>query len=333
MRCAMFSVMDHHAASGRGVDALYAQTLDQCVLAEALGYEAFWLAEHHFDDYGVVPDPALFLMAAAARTRFIRLGPAVAVLPFHDPLALAERYALLDRLSGGRLEMGVGSGYLKHEFEGFAIDGAEKRGRFDEALAILKQSWRGQRFSFTGDFYRVSDLRLNVAPLQTPPPLYVAVLNAEVAPHVGRRGDRLMSIPYASVDRLEDMRPLVEEFRDGWRAGGHGDDTRSMLFAFHAHVADSDAQARADAADAFDRYVQTRIYAKRQSWDDIWRSRLGLFGSVERVVDLLLACHDLGIRQVMFLMNFGALAPEKVASSMRLMATEVLPRVRARVSA
>ena len=112
----------------------------QVQAADVLGFESFWIAEHHFHEYGAVPRPAIFLVAAAQATQRIKLGAAVVVLPFDNPLRTAEDFAMVDVLSNGRLVLGVGSGYLKHEFEGFGVLPEEKRGRFDEGLHVLLEA-------------------------------------------------------------------------------------------------------------------------------------------------------------------------------------------------
>ncbi|HEY7293805.1 MAG TPA: LLM class flavin-dependent oxidoreductase [Dehalococcoidia bacterium] len=174
MRYSIFSVVDHYPDRSRSVGALYGQILDEIALAERLGFDTYFLAEHHFHEYGVVPSPPVLLAAAAERTSRIRLGTAVAVLPFHEPVRLAEEVAMLDQLSGGRVALGVGSGYLAHEFAGFGVGPWEKRARFDEALAVLEQALGGEPFSHHGRYFHYQDLRLNVQPLQRPVPLWVA---------------------------------------------------------------------------------------------------------------------------------------------------------------
>ncbi|HEX4193118.1 MAG TPA: LLM class flavin-dependent oxidoreductase, partial [Stellaceae bacterium] len=143
MKLSILSVADHYPDGARRQGEFYRAIIDQAVLAEKLGYEVCFIAEHHFHPYGVVPNPAVLLSAIAQRTSRICLGPAITVLPFRDPRTVAEDYALLDQLSGGRLILGLGSGYLKHEFAGFGRDGAEKRDRFDENMAIVKQLLTG----------------------------------------------------------------------------------------------------------------------------------------------------------------------------------------------
>src|SRR5690349_5223023 len=130
MRFSGFSVTDHYPGLPRTVGAFYREILDEVVLAEDLGFDSYFVAEHHFHEYGVVSSPATFLAAAATRTTRIGLGSAVSILPFHNPLTLAEDYAMVDHLSDGRLRMGIGSGYLKHEFDGYGLGPEEKRFRF-----------------------------------------------------------------------------------------------------------------------------------------------------------------------------------------------------------
>ncbi len=144
-RTSIFSVQDHYPGRGRSIAQLYEQVLAQAEFAEAEGYDTFFVAEHHFHEYGVVPNPLIMLSAMSQRTRRIRLGTAISILTFHDPLTVAEGYAMVDVLSGGRLTLGVGSGYLKHEFEGYGIHPAEKRERFDENLAIVEKALAGPR--------------------------------------------------------------------------------------------------------------------------------------------------------------------------------------------
>ncbi|MFO1350968.1 MAG: LLM class flavin-dependent oxidoreductase [Gammaproteobacteria bacterium] len=333
MRYSIFSVQDHYPGQGREVAEFYQQVGAEAKLAEALGYDGFFVAEHHFHEYGVSPDPAVLLAALAAITTRIKLGSAIAVLPFHHPLALAERYAMVDVLSGGRLVLGVGSGYLAHEFAGFAIDPAEKRARFDENLAIVKRALMGERITFTGQFNCIDGVAINVLPIQKPlPPIYVAALRAESAYHIGKQGYPILAVPYAAVAGFSDIGVLVSDYQRGFHESGmagRGD----AIIMLHTHVAPTDAEARRRAAAAFDRYVASRLYARRQTYDDILASGLGLFGSVATVIDKMLGLYEVGVRHVMMLHNFGLLAPELVEHSMRLVAEEVMPRVEAEINA
>ncbi len=334
MRYSIFSVQDHYPDRERTITAYYEEMLQQCVLAEELGYDTYFVAEHHFHPYGVFPNPAVALAAAAERTGRIRLGTAVSVLPFRNPLLVAEDYAMLDQLSGGRVVLGVGSGYLAHEFEALGIDPRDKRAQFDEALDILRRALAGEEVTVDGRFHRFDGVAINVPPVQRPtPPIYVAVLRKEAIYHVGRQGNPVMNIPYASVDRFEEIEPMVAEYFRGRREAGLETGPEDLLLAFHAHVAESDEAARRDAAEAFDLYVATRLYAKSQVYDDIIRSGLALFGSVETVVDKLEKLYRMGLRHVLLLQNFGLLDHRLVCRSMERFAREVMPALAERVAA
>ena len=114
MKLGIFSVMDFHPDVQASQSNFYQQTIDYAIAADKHGFDSFWVAEHHSSHYGLCPSPSLLLSNIAARTKNIKLGPAVKVLPFHDPVKVAEEYAVLDVLSGGRLEVAVGKGYLEH---------------------------------------------------------------------------------------------------------------------------------------------------------------------------------------------------------------------------
>ena len=196
MRFSIFSVNDHHPGLARTVPELYRQVMRQAELGEALGYDTFFCAEHHFHEYGVVPDPAVMLAALAQRTKTIRLGTAISILTFHDPRRIAETYAMVDMMSGGRLVFGVGSGYLAHEFQGYDADPKEKRDRFNENLAIVKRLLAGETLSYQGKFSKSEKVVLNVLPHEGKlPPIYVAVLAREAAYNVGRQGNQHFTVP------------------------------------------------------------------------------------------------------------------------------------------
>lgn len=331
MRLSFFTVQDHYPGHPRSVAELYDAVVGLAGHAEALGYDTFFSAEHHFHEYGVVPNPAVLLSAIAQRTSRVRLGSAIATLPFHHPVNIAEAYAMVDVLSRGRLVLGVGSGYLKHEFAGYGIDGAEKRERFDESLAILRRLLSGERVTFAGRFHSLDGVQINVPPVQAAIPIYVAVLNKDALYHVGRQRNEVMCVPYASVDRLDDVAGMVDAYRTGRREAGL-DPAQTGLWTFHTHVAGSDAECRREAEEPFNLYVATRLYARRQTYDDILASELALFGSVERVADKLVRLHDMGIRHVVALQNFGLMPQSRVRAAMELMAREVMPRALRRIA-
>jgi natural product biosynthesis luciferase-like monooxygenase protein len=331
MRFGVFSVVDHYPAElPRTTARFYAELLDQVQAAEQLGFDSFWIAEHHFHEYGGIPSPPVWLAAAAERTRRIRLGAGVVVLPFRHPLQVAEEYAMVDVLSGGRLDLGTGSGYLRHEFDGFALDPAEKRDRFDEALDVVLRAWTGDRFSYAGRYHRVTDVQLNVRPLQRPhPPVAIAVLRNEAAAQVGKKGFPVMMIPYATTERPAELAETVAGFREAYAASGHDDRQARALFALHTYVAEDAGRAEAEIREAMDRYVRTRLYARQRSYEELVARDLVAFGGPDDVLRIARAYEAAGFTDFLAIMNFGGLAHARVLRSMELMARHVLPAFRA----
>jgi alkanesulfonate monooxygenase SsuD/methylene tetrahydromethanopterin reductase-like flavin-dependent oxidoreductase (luciferase family) len=328
MRYSVFSVNDHHPRLARTVPQLYAQVMRQCELAESLGYDTFFCAEHHFHEYGVVPDPAVMLSALAQRTRRIRLGTAISILTFHDPRRIAETYSMVDMMSGGRLVFGVGSGYLAHEFVGFDRDPKEKRDRFNENLGLVKRLMAGERLTYQGRFSKSENVVLNVLPHEgRVPPIYVAVLARDAAYHVGKQKNRIFTVPYASCTDFADIGRMLAEYRKGLTEAGipaHDDD---HVFTLHTHVAASDEEAKLEAKAAYDLYVDTRLYAKKHVYEDILANGIHLFGSVQTVSAKMRDLYAIGIRHVATMHNFGALEPHLVERSMTMFAREVMPQI------
>ena len=324
MKMSIFSVQDHYPSAPRSLGQLYGQVLDQARQAERLGYDTFWVAEHHFHEYGAVPNPAVFLAALSQQTRRLRLGTAISILTFHNPLTVAENYALVDQLSQGRLSLGVGSGYLKHEFEGYDVDPAIKRERFDENLMLVERLLAGERVTHESRHNTIREVRINVQPVQQPVPVYVAILRREAAYHVGRQGRRMLFVPYAAVDSFEEIGLMMQDYRRGLAEAGIEDASGMAAVALHTHVAD-DALARERAASAFDLYVDTRLYARKQVYADIIASGLSLFGSPRTVADKLARLADMGLDHVMSLHNFGLLSQDLVLDSMRGLMEEAMP--------
>jgi len=332
MKLSMFSVVDYYPDQGRTKGEFYSQVLDQIEYADDLGYDSFFVAEHHFTGYGVFPNPTIALSAAAMRTSRIKLGAAVVVLPFRNPIQVAEDYAMLDQLSNGRLVMGVGSGYLAFEFEGFGVEGRTKREAFDEGLDVVRKLWSGEKITYDGEFTQIKNTGINITPVtKGGPKVYVAALRMESVYHVGKNGDNMMVVPYAMVDKVDELAAPIAEYHKGYSESGQ-DGAGEVIAAFHTYVSETDESAQEEAESAFDLYVETRDYAKSQVYADIINSKVCVFGSVDTAVDRLVQMHDLGLRHVSLLMNFGGLAPELVKKSMHLMATEVAPRVKARLA-
>ncbi|WP_253772538.1 LLM class flavin-dependent oxidoreductase [Goodfellowiella coeruleoviolacea] len=319
MKFSIFSVTDHYPDRDRTIGQFYDQLLDEIGHAEELGFANYFLAEHHFHAYGVVSSPAVLLAAAARQTSRIGLGPAVAVLPFHNPLRLAEEYAMLDQLSGGRLVLGVGSGYLQHEYDGFNIGPWEKRQRFDEALEILERAWTGAPVTFHGYYHHVDQVRLAITPVATPP-LWVAVIRPEAAYHVGRQGRNIMLIPYASASNIEDLAEIVGAYRRGRTEVGLTG-TGDVAVALHTYVGAADGDVREEVGPAIQQYTDTRLYHRsHRDYDELDAAELVLFGDADKVEKRIAKLAGLGATHLMALSNFGGLDAKLVRASMTRLA-------------
>ena len=155
---------------------MYAQTIEQIALLDELGLDVVWFSEHHFVDDGYLPSFAPVAGAAAAVTKRMRISTNIAIVPFSHPLRLAEDLAVLDQLSGGRIEFGVGLGYAPHEFRGFGFPISHRVSLTEECVDILRLAWSGERFSYAGKRYHFDDVRVTPEPVQPGgPPLWMAV--------------------------------------------------------------------------------------------------------------------------------------------------------------
>src|SRR5881628_403222 len=175
---------------------VYRNTLEECRLADELGFDVVWLAEHHFSPYGICPSLAPLAGAVAGATRRVRIGTAVVIAPFEHPLRIAEEWAEIDILSGGRLEFGLGRGYQPSEFRGLAVSMERTRERFDESYELIRRAWTQERCTFEGEFYQVRDLRVFPKPVQKPhPPLWTAAVSPETYVLAAKRGFKIQTSP------------------------------------------------------------------------------------------------------------------------------------------
>jgi alkanesulfonate monooxygenase SsuD/methylene tetrahydromethanopterin reductase-like flavin-dependent oxidoreductase (luciferase family) len=154
---------------------VYAQTMEQIALVDRLGLDLVWFSEHHFVDDGYLPNFVPVAAAAAALTSHIRIGTDIALAPFAHPLRLAEDMGILDQLSGGRMELGLGLGYAPHEFAAFGMPRSHRVSYTEELLAVLRLAWTGDAFSFHGKRYSFDGVRITPQPVQAGgPPLWLA---------------------------------------------------------------------------------------------------------------------------------------------------------------
>lgn len=315
------------------------ESLAEMSAAEEMGFDAVWLAEIHFQkDRSVLSSPLVVATAIAARTRRLKIGIAVQVLPLAHPLRLAEDVATLDHLSKGRLDFGVGRSGLPEHYQRFNIPYSESRERFQETLDILIRAWTQDRFTYEGKYFQFRDVCVLPKPYQKPhPPLRVAATTQETYPLVGRMG--LPIFIAVRTTSISDLKRFIGGYHEGWRAAGHpGRGEVSLIVP--VYVAETGRRARDEPeastmhffrsiAEALGKGGTQREEAARLgrlSYDEIL-GELAVYGTPEAVAERLLELREaLGFATLSVWMNVGGRVPhERVLASMRLFAERVIP--------
>ena len=239
-------VAPDHLLEGQRVGATHHRAIaDELALiraADRLGFDTCWMREHHFTDYGFLPNTMTMAAHAAALTERIRLGTAVITLPLHHPIRVAEEIALVDVLSGGRVDVGIGRGYQSVEFDAFAVPLDEARARTDEAIEVLRALWTQDRVDHHGRFWDFDGVHLQPKPVQQPcPPIYYASVNIDSISHYAAKG-----IPFIVDSTVRTGR--LAELADLWlgvaRAGGHDAPAGDLVAVRYVWLDDSDDDAR-----------------------------------------------------------------------------------------
>jgi alkanesulfonate monooxygenase SsuD/methylene tetrahydromethanopterin reductase-like flavin-dependent oxidoreductase (luciferase family) len=327
--------------AGMSEATAFEESMAEMRAAEALGFDAVWLGEIHFQkDRSVLSSPLVVAAAIARETHRVRIGIAVQVLPLSHPLRLAEDVATVDHLARGRLDFGVGRSGLPGHYQGFNIPYSESRDRFFETLEILLKAWTQERFSHEGRYYQFRDVCVMPKPFQQPyPPLRVAATTRETYPMVGRMGYPLFIA--VRTGSLSELGECLGGYHDAWRAAGHPGRGRVALLV-PVYVAETARQAREEPeastmhwfrsiAEALLRSPTRDAVAERlarMSYDDFLAEHL-VYGTPEAVADRLRAARErLGFSSLSAWMNVGAGIPhERVLTSMRLFAERVAPRL------
>ena len=327
--------------------------VDQVSYAEQIGFESVWLAEHHFHSFaGFFSSPPVIGAAIAQRTTKMRIGTAVLLLPYHNPLRVAEDYATLDCLSDGRVEFGIGHGFVKWEALTFGIPLDDLRDRFKENLDVVLKAWTEPRLNHKGRFHEYNDVQVYPRPVQEPHPTVwmAATTSVESFELSGRYGFNMMLIPF--LNEVEELRLKMEVFFKARLAAGHDPSTARVLGVYHAYVGESSAAARGTAEvglaeyqaaasqahsltpgmadpESYRSHERHRAQMKRLTFDELVEQSRVLVGDAAEVRDKVEY-----VRERIYLTdlagNFalGGLTDAQVRTSMRRFMEQVAPRVR-----
>ncbi len=321
------------------------ELLEQIELTERLNFNEAWFAEHHHSDYGMLASPNLMIAALARRTERLRFGNLVSVLPLYDPMRLAEECAMLDILTNGRLNIGLGRGVPKDDMK-HRLDRETAQARFEEGIEILLRAWTGETFSYTGKAWGYEEISCRPQPLQKPhPPIYYGATSPDSPAMVARRGWNLA----LSRQPLANCAKAIEKYRAELANLGHVNGKGDAIMVRDIYVADSDEQAWREAVPEIMRFWQlaTDNYWRGETVSEADLTRFteryvyypggltikrldewgtSLIGSPETIVKkarAMIATAKPDSLVGMF--QFGGLKHEQVMHSLELFGTKVMP--------
>ncbi|UYN97585.1 MAG: LLM class flavin-dependent oxidoreductase [Enhydrobacter sp.] len=334
------AVFDHMDRSGAPAERQYEDRLRLAELYEEAGFYAYHVAEHHGTPLGMAPSPGLFLAALAQRTTRLRFGPMVYPLGLYHPVRLIEEICMLDLLSGGRLEVGVGRGASPYEASFFGVDPKTGPDRFGETLDILLKGLGARRLDHRGKFFLFKNVPLQLQPLQRPrPPLWVATRSIESVPQLARQGCNIaLSLPVGEVA------DFTARYRAAWARLGRDPEEMPFVGATrNVVVGDDDRDAVAIARRAFHVWYGSLVHLWKAHGLDLPRqifpadfdeaAGLGyvVAGSPATVRERLRADdHAMGINYSLCRFAYGDLSYDEAARSVRLFAREVMPALESR---
>lgn len=340
----------YEASAGKSEQKVLRAHLDMIWRAEEMGFDSAWVAEHHFGEYGVCASPALILASAARVTKRIRLATGIITLPFNHPVRVAEEYAILDLLSDGRVDLGIGRGFQPIEFAGYGVNPMQSGEIFDEALHVIRSAWTSDRVTFAGNHYHLDGVEVRPRPLQRPhPPIWMAAVSEASFRKAGTLGLNLLCSPVFgdSVDRLAS---LVAQYRSAWQAAGrspaNGGRVALLCMVFVGKTMSTAAEAfRGPATWQFDSlfgyravgrsgtvttgletYARVRDQALVADWGDLVKRGAIVCGDSVYARERLGEMHDkVGFTDLLCWTRVGGLSDEDVVESMLRVIDDVAP--------
>ena len=339
---------EFHRPPGTSQEEAFDEAFRQVDAAERWGLDAMWLAElHTAPERSVLAAPLTIASAIAARTRNIKIGTAVQVLPLCHPLRLAEEAATVDQISKGRLILGVGRSGFPRVYQAYGVNYGESRERFAEVLEILKRAWTEDAFSFHGKYYDFENVRQSPKPYQKPvPDIRIAANSPDTYTESGARG--LPIFVAVRLGMLSELVPNIRAYREAWKAAGHPGEGKVYLRA-PVYVGSTPETARSEpeasimyfyrflgerledsATQAGVRAIEDRAARGRRlqeiTYDEALRDKI-IVGTPEMVIDRLMQLREeLGLDGILAELNCGTRIPnDRIMNSLRLLCAEVKP--------
>jgi alkanesulfonate monooxygenase SsuD/methylene tetrahydromethanopterin reductase-like flavin-dependent oxidoreductase (luciferase family) len=248
MEFGYFTLSDnHYENNSRDANQFISDITNEALYADQLNMHSAWIGEHHFNSLGVNSSPEMVLAFVAARTKHIRLAPAVTVLPLHHPIRVAEHWATLDLLSGGRVDFAAGRGYDSREYTPFDVSFADNQSIFEEGMEVVRKLWSAEgRISHHGKHYRFDNVRITPKPVQKPIPAYVASFSKPSIELAARLGCGLIVAPFAAAMSYGGLKQVADLYNE--TCAKHGRKPGRLMCSYFTHFYDNKAQE--DAARA-----------------------------------------------------------------------------------
>ena len=243
-----FTLSDNHYQDNpRGANQFVSDITAEALYADELGMHSAWIGEHHFNSLGVLSCPDLVLAYIASRTKRIRLAPAVTVLPLHHPIRVAEQWATLDLLSGGRVDFAAGRGYDQREYLPFHVSFEDNQQIFEEGLELVRRLWAADdRISHHGKRFSFDDVRITPKPVQRPIPTYVGSFSKPSIELAARLGCGLIVAPFAAAISYGGLRQVADLYHE--TCAKHGTKPQRLMCSYFTHFADDKAAEDAQRA-------------------------------------------------------------------------------------
>jgi alkanesulfonate monooxygenase SsuD/methylene tetrahydromethanopterin reductase-like flavin-dependent oxidoreductase (luciferase family) len=341
-----FTLSDNHYVDNhRGANEFVADILDEAIYAEEVGLHSAWIGEHHFSTLGVLSCPDLVLAHVAARTKRLRLAPAVTVLPLHHPIRVAEQWATLDLLSGGRVDFAAGRGYDRREYKPFDVSFEDNQSIFEEGMTLVRRLWTSnERLSHNGKHYHFDDVAITPKPVQRPLPMYVASFSQPSIELAGRLGCGLIVAPFAAAMTFGGLKQVAELYHA--TCAKHGQKPQRLMCSYFTHFADNPAEEQAARARQIRYYKECVIAAfpgdpktappsyryfidmvdrlQKVRPEDLTENSV-LLGKPQQMIDTLKKVEAAGFAEVILYFNVGLKPHAQVKAEMARFMAEVAP--------
>lgn len=347
MEFGYFTLSDnHYEGNTRDANTFVKDLTAEALYADKLGMHSAWIGEHHFNSLGVNSSPEMVLAYIAAQTKHIRLAPAVTVLPLHNPIRVAEQWATLDLLSGGRVDFAAGRGYDRREYLPFGVSFEDNQSIFDEGMEIVRTLWNsgGKRIDHKGKHYQFEDVRITPQPLQNPMPMYVASFSKPSIELAARLNCGLIVAPFAAAMSFGGLKQVADLYHES--CAKFGTKPHRLMCSYFTHFADDEASEKAQRARQIRYYKECVIPSfpgdprtappsyryfidmverlHKVKPEDLTENSV-LIGNSARITEILKKVEAAGFDEVILYFNVGMKPHQQTKEEMHRFMTEVAP--------